>query len=119
MDRLTLLRAPMSPDPTADRGEHEFEIAVIPHKGFLEDSHVHQTALEFCNPVYSKSTCESELTLVRSGRESSKAIPRFSVQNHSGGKIVLETIKLAEDSTDIILRIYETFGGRSRGSLVV
>lgn len=45
----------MSPDPTADRGKHQFDLAIMPHTGFFEDSHVYQSALEFCNPVYGVS----------------------------------------------------------------
>ena len=31
--RLTLLRAPVFPDPTGDKGEHEFTYSLLPHAG--------------------------------------------------------------------------------------
>ena len=33
--RLSLLRAPSSPDPLADRGRHQFTYALLPHSGGL------------------------------------------------------------------------------------
>ena len=51
MARLTLLRAPTSPDPLADRGLHSFKFAVMPHSGRFADGDVLTKVRAFTSPV--------------------------------------------------------------------
>jgi alpha-mannosidase len=91
--RLSLLRSPKSPDPQADLGRHEFAYAVLPHAGGCREAGVVAQAARFNAP------------LVRtSGVDSFAAV--------DDPNLVLDTIKRAEDSDAIVLRLYEPHGGR-------
>jgi alpha-mannosidase len=92
--RLSLLRAPRSPDPDADRGRHAFAYAVLPHAGGWQDGGVVTEAAAFNVPL-------------RHGG----GLPAGSWAEVDGG-LVLDTLKLAEDSDDVVLRLYEPHGGR-------
>ena len=98
--RLSLLRAPTSPDPLADRGRHEFVYALLPHTGDLRS--VIEQAYALNVPL-----------LARNLKPSAGALPTshsFFYTNRPGA--VVETIKIAEDSGAIILRLYESEGAR-------
>ena len=90
--RISLLRAPCNPDPEADRGTHTFAYALLPHAGTWQDAGVVAEAAAFNSPI-------------RFG-----AVPS-SLASATGG-LVLDTIKRAEDSDALILRLYEPHGGR-------
>jgi alpha-mannosidase len=56
--RLSLVRAPTSPDPETDQGKHEIEFAIIPHQGQLAGSQVQTEALKFNNRPHGMSLTE-------------------------------------------------------------
>lgn len=60
--RLSLVRAPTSPDPGTDQGNHDIDFAIIPHEGQLGQSKIHLESLRFNNRV----TCERNLIASRS-----------------------------------------------------
>nr|MBA2474830.1 alpha-mannosidase [Actinomycetota bacterium] len=94
--RISLLRAPKSPDPEADQGRHEFAYAVLPHAGGWREAGVLAEAVRFNAPV----------RWTRGGR------PGESLAAVDEPSLVLDTIKRAEDSEALVLRLYEAFGGR-------
>jgi alpha-mannosidase len=49
--RLTLLRSPNWPDPTADRGYHEFTYAIYPHSGTWKAAQTVRKGLELNSPL--------------------------------------------------------------------
>ena len=91
--RITLLRAPTDPDPEADQGEHEIRYAILPHAGSWQAAGVVGQARTFAEPL---------LDGAGSGSLASTDDPA----------LVLDTIKRAEDSDALILRLYEAHGGR-------
>ena len=97
---LSLLRSPKRPDKTCDMGVHNFRYAVYPHSGTVQDSGVIDQGYAFNIPMQLKATAK-ELT----------DNAWFTVDNDA---IIVDTLKTAEDSKDIVLRIYESHG--SRGS---
>jgi len=99
--RLTLLRAPTHPDPTADRGAHRFTYALMPHGGDFRQAGVIAAAEDLNAP----------LRVVRSGEPPGT---RRSLVEVSTPQIVVEAIKRAEDSDAIVVRLYEAWGGRCR-----
>jgi alpha-mannosidase len=100
--RLSLLRAPTSPDPQADRGEQQFSYALYPHEGDFRNAHVVQRAYEFNVPLTALPVVAWEGA---PGRQHSF----FRVDcDH----VILDTVKPAEDGRGLILRLYEAFGGR-------
>lgn len=93
--RLSLLRAPLSPDPEADQGKHVLRYALAPGAG-LADA---------VREGYRINLPERSLT----GRP---VEPLFSV-DHEG--VVVEAVKLADDgSGDVVVRLYEALGGRAK-----
>jgi alpha-mannosidase len=93
--RISLLRAPKSPDPDADMGAHEFAYALFPHAGGWREAGVVGEALRFNAP----------LRFVPAAFDGSFA----SVDDPN---LVLDTIKRAERSESLVLRLYEAHGGR-------
>ena len=100
--RLSLLRAPVSPDPLADRGRHSFTYAVLPHIGDLRDGHVIEQAYGLNVPL-----------IVRDLKTAAGRLPAshsFFLSSRRGA--IVETIKVAEDGGAIVVRLYEAEGGR-------
>lgn len=94
--RLSLLRAPTSPDPEADQGHHIFRYALLPHAGQPQTAGVISEGYRFNAPLQLFPTTATP------GQQS-----YFSVSNP---QVVLDTVKKAEDSEDIIVRLYESQG---------
>jgi alpha-mannosidase len=91
--RLTLLRSPKSPDPEADMGRHEFGYAVMPHAHGWREAGVLGQAVLFNAPL-----------------RRTAAVDSFAAVDDPN--LVLDTIKRAEDSNAIVLRLYEPHGAR-------
>jgi alpha-mannosidase len=94
--RMTMLRSPGHPDPKADRGRHAFSYAVMPHAGTWQEAGVVAEGYRFNVPV-----------ILFDG----SAKPR-SFASVDQANLVLDTIKRAEDSDDVIVRLYEAHGMR-------
>ncbi len=97
---LNLLRAPVFPDPHADRGRHEFTYAIYPHTGPL-----------------------SKETLSRAYRLNKPPVaftgdhgfaPLVTVDND---EIVTELVKKAYDGDALIVRLYESQGKDAAAAL--
>ncbi len=94
---LSLLRASKYPDPQADMGRHEFAYALLPHAGSWQEAGVAAEAHRFNAPLL--------WTAGGSG------MPAGSLAGCDDANLVLDTIKLAEDSDAVVLRFYECHGG--------
>jgi len=103
--RLSLLRSPKSPDPIADMGEHHFRYALFPHSGSPQTGGVIPEAAAFNQPLRVFNTSAGPV---------SKSF--FTLDNPA---VVLDTVKKAEDSDDLILRLYESHGGHQSATLSV
>lgn len=99
--RLTLLRAPTSPDPEADQGTHLFAYALMPHLGGWREARVIAEARRFNHPLHWVSRPAGPVSFA-------------SVDDDN---IVLDTIKRAEDSDALVLRLYEAHGARGVASV--
>ena len=102
--RLSLLRSPTHPDPTADRGGHQFTYALMPHPGDLREAGVIAAAEDLNAP----------LRIVRGDASDAK---RRSLVDVDTPQVVVEAIKRAEDSEAVIVRLYEAWGGACRARL--
>ncbi len=99
--RLTLLKSPESPDPLADKGEHDFTYSLYPHVGDWTQGTV-QAAQELNLPldgILAKSH-EGELGTARS----------FASVDQPN--VIIDTLKKSEDGDDLIVRVYEAHGAR-------
>jgi alpha-mannosidase len=91
--QLTLLRAPLAPDMTADQGRQDFTYAVYAWTGPFVESGIVREGYDLNVPVR-----------VRQGAAGSASL--FAIGSPS---VILETVKPAEDgSGDLILRMYES-----------
>lgn len=123
--RLSLLRSPKAPDAHADMGQHHIRWAIMPHSGSLSASTV-RAAKEFNTPLLTAYVSRSS-----SERDHQRVADILSSIQVSGEhSLVLDCVKRGEDDEDvsrgefetrrgqsIILRIYESLGGRSRGTI--
>ncbi|WP_434748462.1 alpha-mannosidase [Paenibacillus amylolyticus] len=100
--RLSLLRAPKWPDIHADQGQHEFTYSVLPHAGDWRQANVVQRAMELNHPVQ---------VVAAKPHAGVKPSEHSWVQLHSE-HVILDTIKASEDGTGMVLRFYESTGGR-------
>jgi alpha-mannosidase len=95
--RLSLLRAPQSPDPEADQGPHRMTYAVVPGAS-IGDAVAAGYALNL--PLR---------TAV--GGDGTPPGPLVGVD---GAAARIEAVKLADDgSGDVVVRLYESLGGRA------
>jgi alpha-mannosidase len=92
--RVSLLRAPKSPDPDADMGRHEFAYALMPHAGGWREAGVVAEGLRFNFPIRWVEEAPAQVAAV------------------DDPNLVLDTIKRAEDSDALVLRLYEAHGAR-------
>src|SRR5437763_729951 len=93
--RISLLRAPKSPDPDADIGTHAFAYALFPHAGGWRDGGVVAEGLRFNAPL-----------------RWTFGMPESSFASVDDTNLVLDTIKRGERSDSLVLRLYEAHGSR-------
>jgi alpha-mannosidase len=102
--RITLLRSPTMPDPTADVGEHRFKYSLYPHMGSWNEE-TQREAYLLNDPILVYQRKEE------SGKRQISSLQ--SLISISSPNAILETIKRAEDGEGIIVRWYES--QRKRG----
>ncbi len=100
---LNLLRSPSYPDPDADIGNHKFTYSLLPHSGNLINSDVISQAAQL----------NQGLMIFPNVENISASVPC----RVEGVGISLETIKKAEKSDSLIIRLVETTGSISKGLL--
>lgn len=103
--RLTLLRSPLSPDPLADRGKHNFSYALYPHPGDWRTADTVLRGYEFNVPLLAAFSEEHGGILP----------PSLSFYSASPSNIILASVKKAEDRGSLILRLYEAEGRETEG----
>lgn len=116
--RLSLLRAPKAPDAHADMGRHHIRYAIVPHSGPL-DARIIRAGYNFNHPLVLEATARPENASVFT-----------SISLGGSPSLILDAVKRGEDDEDvsrdnlprrpgksIILRIYESLGGKSRGTI--
>ena len=98
--RLSLLRAPTWPDPTADRGRHRFTYALLPHAGDLRAGRVVEEARELNDPLTAVAA-----TPGRAPRPASASL----VDVDQPG-VLVEAVKRADRSPGTVVRLAEVWG---------
>ncbi|MFJ8857597.1 alpha-mannosidase [Streptomyces sp. NPDC102451] len=93
--RLSLLRAPLFPDPDTDQGEHRFRY------GLVIGADIGDAVREgYCFNLAERTVAGTAV------------VAPLAEVDHSG--VVIEAVKLADDcSGDVIVRLYESLGGRA------
>lgn len=109
MMRLSLLRSPVWPDPTADRGKHRIDYAIYSHAGTWKSGGTLEAGYSFNYPL-----------IARIGAHHRGKLPlSHSFFGLSPSNLVLTIAKQAEDSKAWILEWYETSGKNSRAELTL
>ncbi|MFI1970915.1 alpha-mannosidase [Streptomyces cinnamoneus] len=97
--RLSLLRAPRFPDPRTDQGVHRFRYALVPNA----------SVGDAVREGYRVNLPERRVPGERG------VLPLARVDDDA---VVVSAVKLADDgSGDVVVRLYESLGGRARARL--
>lgn len=98
--RLSLLRSPNWPDPTADKGNHSIEYSLFPHIGNITTSTTVRKGYEFNYPL---------LTSLNS-KQNGKLPAEFSFISISDGSVIITSVKKAHNDDALIIQLYESIG---------
>ncbi len=90
---LTLIKSGTHPDPTADKGQHYFTYALLPHNGSFNAESVIRPAYEL-----------NVKPLVLYSKTQAKETALLSINQPN---IIVESIKWAEEENAFVIRLYE------------
>ena len=102
---ITLLKAPMNPDPKSDRGDHYFTYSIYPHAGNWKNAETLVRGLEINNPAVAV-----EINGTAKGDDAKSFI------SVDGKNVTLEAVKKCEDEDAYIVRFVEKAGSRTKVS---
>ncbi len=100
---ITLLKAPMNPDPESDRGDHYFTYSLYPHAGSWKDAETVTRGLEINNPLVAVDV-----------KADAKGDVKGSFISVSAKNVPLEAVKKCEDEDAYIIRFVEKAGRRTK-----
>lgn len=98
---ITLMRAPICPDPTGDIGYNEFTYSLVPHTGTWQEAGISELAYALNNPpavVYSAVGSHDGERLISVKRKG----------------VVLDAFKKAQNDDGYILRVFEAYSSRGK-----
>ena len=98
---ITLIKSAIDPYPQADIGLHEFTYSIYAHEGTWKEGQTMEAALDLNVPVL---VLAGELAVEQDR-------PFFEVDQPN---ILLDTVKKAEDSEHVIVRLYEYMNSQSQ-----
>ncbi|HUI30918.1 MAG TPA: glycoside hydrolase family 38 C-terminal domain-containing protein [Candidatus Acidoferrales bacterium] len=107
--RLSLLRSPVWPDPTADRGEHEIKYAIYSHDGTWKDGGTVHQAYQYNYPL---------IAFVGTIHKGDLPLSHSFIQL-TPSNLVLTIAKVAERSNAWVIQWYEAVGKDSNADLVL
>jgi alpha-mannosidase len=102
--RLSLLKSSIMPNPEADKEKHSFVYSLYPHSGDWKESKVVNMAYSLNCPMYVKVEQPHEGELVNN----------MSFIKVNKDNVVVEVIKKAEESDDVVVRLYECHNKRTK-----
>ncbi|MDR0400167.1 MAG: glycosyl hydrolase-related protein [Treponema sp.] len=120
--RLTLLRSPAAPDEEADQGRHSFTYALFPFAGPFARSGTVRAAYELNAPGIWECGSGAAAPVETAAADPSRYSP-LTIDNPG---VILECLKAPESpfgltkqkkDRALVLRLYESLGGRSRALL--
>jgi len=106
--RITLVRTSYEPDPVPDTRKHTFTYSIYPHKGDWKEAETARRGYELNHPLIAlpiESTGKGNLP---QGKSFLSLIP---------SNVVATCLKKTEDSNDLILRVYESRGERTKANI--
>jgi alpha-mannosidase len=102
--RLTLIKSPIFPDPNADYGQHTFTYSLLPHT----DPSLQMTFAE-------SYRLNMPVQIVPSSGAAANILP--ALISSDAPTVIVETLKRAEDSDDLIIRLYRRTNERGKVTL--
>jgi alpha-mannosidase len=108
--RITLVRSGYNPDPTPDLGKHEILYSLYPHKGDWKKAMVFRRGYEINHPL--EAFAVTQRANAGGSRPESDSFIRVSADN-----VVISCAKSAEDSEDLIVRLYDATGQGAKTEL--
>jgi len=105
--RLTMIKSAKEPNMDADREIHEFTYSLYPHAGGFKEAGTVAMAYALNCPMYAKFENQHAGSLPT----------EFSMVKVDKENVIIEVVKKAEDSEDIIVRLYECYNRRSSVNL--
>jgi alpha-mannosidase len=107
--RLTLLKSATYPNVDADRCMHYLTYSIVPHEGDYREAGVVQMAYDLNKPM----------TAVTVGAQDGTLADSYSLVSVSAPNVILETVKKAEDSDALVLRMYEAYNKKANATITL
>ena len=104
---ISLLKAATYPNPVADRGMNVFTYSLYPHAGPVGSDTIAE-AYRLNNPVLTRTIDAADGALPAS----------YSLVESTNLGFVIDTVKKSEDGTAVIVRGYESRGGKVKTTLI-
>lgn len=101
---VSLLRSPTHPDPSADRGDHEFGYALLPHEGDWRAAGVHREAEDLHAPLFAEGLNAEEKGECREWAPIAISADGCDVQ--------VSAINRSIDGKRLVVRLFESHGSR-------
>ena len=100
---VSCLKAPTFPNPNADIGKHKFTISLLPHLEDFVKGDVIREAYALNQP------CE----FISVNKNSGTLSDTYSLVSCDEDNVIIECAKRAEDSDDLIVRLYEAHNSKT------
>ena len=107
--RLSLLRAPLYPDPNSDRGRQQFSYSLYPHIGSWKQADTVLRAYEF-----NYNLLAFQIESHQGNLPATNSLVQVNPHN-----LVLTAMKKSEDGNNLILRFYEWAGKATHAKIKV
>ncbi len=101
---ITLIKSGTYPNPDADKCEHRFVYSLYPHSGNHCEGKTIQQAFSLNVPMYARTISAQQGTLPE----------EYSLIKCNAENVIVDTVKKAEDSGGVVIRLYETYNRRTK-----
>lgn len=101
--RLSLLKSAIYPDYAADKGEHDFTYALLPHKGDFVEGGTVKEAFDLNQPMMA---VKGQLNLPGQGEKGTLQL--------DGAFVEMDALKKSEDGKYLVLRFHEYAGEKGK-----
>ncbi len=120
--RLTLIKSGIFPNPNADQGEHEFTYSLFPHKGDFRKGEVIREAEELNRQQHFYLSGVEPASSNHYGYVASKFVRNVEnsiIELDKENGVYIGAVKMAEESDDVIIRLYEGHGQETEAGALV
>jgi len=101
--RMTLIRTSYSPDPKPDVGTHKVIYSLYPHTGSWKEALTFRRGYEINHPL--EALVVTDPSAIKGSRPEEFSFLRVTPEN-----VVVSSVKIAEDSEGLIVRMYDATG---------